>query len=82
LESFFIKNSWIIDGIWWENTGFYLFKKYSRDKKLYYLDMSGRIIMRDSLSKDYINIQALTSGNYILQLTSKDNILSFKFIKK
>jgi surface protein len=63
-------------------TDFIYLKNIQGIKSYIILDMSGRIIMRDSLSKDYINIQALTSGNYILQLTSKDNILSFKFIKK
>jgi len=45
-------------------------------------DMSGRIIMKDSLSRDEINVRNLTSGNYILQIISKDKIHSLKFIKK
>lgn len=45
-------------------------------------DSSGRIVLKDSLSKDYINIQTLTPGNYILQIVTKDKIQSLKFIKK
>jgi len=45
-------------------------------------DMSGRIIMKDHLSQDFINVQALATGNYVLQLITKDDIQSFKFIKK
>ena len=37
--------------------------------------------MKDSLSKDDINIQALATGNYILQIIAKDKIHSCKFIK-
>lgn len=38
--------------------------------------------MKDSLTKDFINIQNLSSGNYILQIVTSKNIESFKFIKK
>lgn len=61
----------------------FIFVKNIKDVKSYIIsDLSGRIIMKDSLSKDDINIQALTSGNYILQIIAKDKIHSFKFIKK
>ncbi|MFP3636929.1 T9SS type A sorting domain-containing protein, partial [Bacillus sp. SIMBA_033] len=45
------------------------------------VDASGRVIAKDSLTKDIINIQALAPGNYILQIISKDKIQSLKFIK-
>jgi len=45
-------------------------------------DLSGRIVLKDTLNKEYINIQSLTPGNYILQLVTKEKIESFKFIKK
>jgi len=45
-------------------------------------DASGRMIAKDIFIKDAVNIEYLTPGNYILQVISKENIQSFKFIKK
>ncbi|MBW8523912.1 BspA family leucine-rich repeat surface protein [Chryseobacterium chendengshani] len=45
-------------------------------------DATGRIIKKDTLNKDYINIQNLSQGNYILQIITKDGTENFKFIKK
>lgn len=57
-------------------------KNISDTKSFIITDLSGRIIMKDSLNKDYINIQTLAPGNYILQIITKEKIQSFKFIKK
>ncbi|WP_336704469.1 BspA family leucine-rich repeat surface protein [Chryseobacterium indologenes] len=46
------------------------------------IDMSGRIVLSGNLTDAQINIQTLTSGNYILQLYSKEDIQNLKFIKK
>ncbi|MCY0978156.1 BspA family leucine-rich repeat surface protein [Chryseobacterium wangxinyae] len=45
-------------------------------------DLSGRLIANDYVTKDYINIQDLIPGNYILQILTKEKIQTFKFIKK
>lgn len=45
-------------------------------------DNSGRILQQELLRDGKINVSALTSGNYILQITSKDKIQTYKFIKK
>ncbi|MCE3076368.1 BspA family leucine-rich repeat surface protein [Chryseobacterium gwangjuense] len=45
-------------------------------------DASGRIIVKDVLSSDFISVQNLTPGNYILSITTRDKIHTFKFIKK
>jgi len=63
-------------------TDFIYLKNIQGVKNYIILDMSGRIIMKDSLSKDEINVQTLTTGNYILQIITKDKIHSLKFIKK
>lgn len=46
------------------------------------LDYSGRILQNDKLESDKINIQNLTSGNYILQIINNDKIMNIKFSKK
>ncbi|MEG1591593.1 MAG: T9SS type A sorting domain-containing protein, partial [Chryseobacterium sp.] len=57
-------------------------KNISNAKSFVITDLSGRIVMKDSLNKDFINIQNLTSGTYILELITKEKIQSLKFIKK
>lgn len=57
-------------------------KNISDAKSFIVTDLSGRIVLKDSLNKDYINIQTLAPGNYVLQLITKEKIESFKFIKK
>lgn len=57
-------------------------KNISNVKSFVITDLSGRMVMKDSLNKDFINIQMLTPRNYILQLVTKEKIESFKFIKK
>ncbi|WP_426473311.1 BspA family leucine-rich repeat surface protein [Chryseobacterium balustinum] len=57
-------------------------KNISNVKSYVITDLSGRMVMKDSLSQDSINIQHLTSGTYILELIFKDKIQSLKFIKK
>ncbi|WP_415328259.1 BspA family leucine-rich repeat surface protein [Chryseobacterium sp. MMS23-Vi53] len=60
-----------------------IFVKNISDLKNYIIsDVSGRIIMKDSFVRDYINVQTLPPGNYILQIISKQKLQSFKFIKK
>lgn len=60
-----------------------LYIKNAKDVKSYMIiDSSGRIIMKDPLTKGFINVQSLSSGNYILQIITDKNIESFKFIKK
>ncbi|GAA5084977.1 hypothetical protein GCM10023210_05350 [Chryseobacterium ginsengisoli] len=46
------------------------------------LDLSGRIILQNTLSKEKIDVHSLTNGNYILQIITKDKTQNFKFIKK
>ena len=53
--------------------------KGSNNYKIF--DASGRIVLQDDLKTEKINISILTKGNYILQIISKDQIQSFKFIK-
>jgi len=61
----------------------FIYLNNSKDVKSYIItDSSGRVIMKDSLTKDFITIQSLSSGNYILQIITDKNIESFKFIKK
>lgn len=57
-------------------------KNISDAKSFIITDLSGRIVLKDSLNRDFINIQTLTPGNYILQIVTKEKIQSFKFIKK
>ncbi|SHL75982.1 BspA family leucine-rich repeat surface protein [Chryseobacterium polytrichastri] len=45
-------------------------------------DLSGRIIQQDILNDEKINVSNLMSGNYILQIISKDKTQTLKFIKK
>jgi surface protein len=45
-------------------------------------DLSGRIIEKGILNNGKINIQALKSGNYILQLVSKNETKNLKFIRQ
>ncbi|MBK1897447.1 BspA family leucine-rich repeat surface protein [Chryseobacterium paridis] len=44
-------------------------------------DVSGRIVLQNSLNDEKINISSLTKGNYILKIISKDKIQSLKLIK-
>lgn len=61
----------------------FIYLNNSKDAKSYIItDISGRIVMKNSLTKDFINIQSLSSGNYILQILTSKNIENFKFIKK
>lgn len=61
----------------------FIYLKNAKDVKSYIItDFSGRIILTDYLTKDFINIQSLNTGNYILQLMTGKNIENFKFIKK
>lgn len=57
-------------------------KNISNAKTYIITDMSGRIVSKDALDRNVINIELLTTGNYILQIISKDKIHTFKFIKK
>lgn len=61
---------------------FIYFKNIKEAKSYVITDMSGRLITKDSLTKDLINIQHLSSGNYILQIITKSGTQNFKFIKK
>lgn len=61
----------------------FIYLKNTKDVKSFIItDFSGRIVLKDYLAKDLINIQSLSSGNYILQLVTSKNIEKFKFIKK
>lgn len=44
-------------------------------------DTSGRIVLQNLLHEEKIDITPLSKGNYILQIVSKDNTQSLKFIK-
>ncbi|WPO92339.1 BspA family leucine-rich repeat surface protein [Chryseobacterium sp. HR92] len=45
-------------------------------------DMSGRLIIKESLKSDKISASLLSPGNYILQIFTKNRVHSFPFIKK
>lgn len=61
----------------------FIYIKNIKDVKSYIIsDLSGRMITEESLTKDVISIQHLTPGNYILQIIIKNDIQTFKFIKK
>jgi surface protein len=45
-------------------------------------DLSGRLYRREKMISDKINIQDLSTGNYILQLETKEKTHTFKFLKK
>lgn len=45
-------------------------------------DMSGRIVAKDNLEDEKINVRLLSPGNYMLQILTKDKIHSLPFIKK
>lgn len=61
----------------------FIYFKNIKDAKSYTItEMSGRLVADGSLTKDFISIQHLTSGNYILQVITKQGIQTFKFIKK
>ncbi|UTX50368.1 BspA family leucine-rich repeat surface protein [Chryseobacterium sp. MA9] len=59
-----------------------IYVKNSGAKDFKIIDPSGRIVLSGNLRDEQINIQALTPGNYILQLILKDKTVSSKFIKK
>ncbi|MDQ1855009.1 BspA family leucine-rich repeat surface protein [Chryseobacterium sp. WLY505] len=59
-----------------------IYVKNSAAKDFKIIDMSGRIVLSGNLTDGQIDIQTLTSGNYILQLYSKEEIQNLKFIKK
>lgn len=46
------------------------------------IDSSGRLLLKVKNPSNKIDVSKLSTGNYILQLTSKENSKSFKFIKK
>ncbi|KQR92463.1 hypothetical protein ASG01_11115 [Chryseobacterium sp. Leaf180] len=52
------------------------FKNYS------IIDLSGKMIQKQNSKSQIIDIRMLPSGNYILQLETKDKLHQFKFIKK
>ncbi|MCT2561693.1 BspA family leucine-rich repeat surface protein [Chryseobacterium herbae] len=54
--------------------------KGGRSYKIF--DSSGRIALQNVLDRDYIDVGSLTSGNYILQLTTDRGSQILKFIKK
>ncbi|WP_139419630.1 BspA family leucine-rich repeat surface protein [Chryseobacterium mulctrae] len=64
-------------------TSDFIYLNNAKDAKSYIItDFSGRIILKDYLAKDVINIQSLIPGSYILQIIANKNIENFKFIKK
>ncbi|MDN3691999.1 BspA family leucine-rich repeat surface protein [Chryseobacterium tructae] len=46
------------------------------------LDLTGRVVLKGSMTNEKINIQTLAPGNYLLQLHLKENTQNFKLIKK
>jgi surface protein len=60
----------------------FIYVKNSDAKNYTIFDQSGRIVARSILVNGEINIEALTVGNYILQINSRGKSQSFKFIKK
>ncbi|MDQ0593272.1 surface protein [Chryseobacterium ginsenosidimutans] len=60
----------------------FIYVRNSDAKNYTIFDQSGRIIARGILANGEINIHALITGNYILQINSRGKSQSFKFIKK
>lgn len=46
------------------------------------IDFSGRVIQKNNVTDSRIDVTSLQKGNYILEITSKNSIENFKFIKK
>lgn len=61
---------------------FIFLKNIYNVKKFIITDASGRIITQENLRNDFINIDFLPKGSYILQLITTDKSYSLKFIKK
>jgi len=61
---------------------FIFLKNIYNVKKFIITDASGRIISQENLRNDFINIDFLPKGSYILQLITTDKSYSLKFIKK
>ena len=45
-------------------------------------DTSGRLLKEGKIVSEKVDVNVLPKGNYILQIVTKDNIQSYKFIKK
>ncbi len=61
----------------------FIYLKNMKNAESYIItDLSGRMISKEVLTKDYINVQHLSPGHYILQILTKEKIQTFKFIKK
>lgn len=64
------------------STDFIYIKNLKGNNTYKIFDTSGRIIQHNILNDEKINLSSLTSGNYILQIISKDETQTIKFIKK
>lgn len=64
-------------------TDFIFIKNFPKEAKEYQIiDFSGRVITKDLLNQEMINVQHLVPGNYILKIRMGDKTENFKFIKK
>ncbi|MBW8523911.1 BspA family leucine-rich repeat surface protein [Chryseobacterium chendengshani] len=64
-------------------TDFIFVKNLPKEVKEYQItDFSGRLINKNLLDQEMINIQHLVPGNYILKIIIRDKAENFKFIKK
>ena len=50
--------------------------------KLYVIDMTGRLVMTQTLEEESINVSKLSTGNYVLKIKKGQLVHSTKFIKK
>ncbi|MGU3375911.1 BspA family leucine-rich repeat surface protein [Chryseobacterium sp. M5A1_1a] len=58
------------------------FKNLPNAKSYIILDASGRIVLKDMIPKDFISVQSLPKGHYVLQVITKNKNYTLKFIKK
>lgn len=63
-------------------TDFIYVKNYKEAESYMIFDVLGRIVLQANLNQEKIDIKSLEKGNYILQLKTKNNIKTFKIIKK
>lgn len=63
-------------------TDFIYVKNYKEAESYMIFDVLGRIVLQANLHQEKIDIESLEKGNYILQLKTKNNIKTFKIIKK
>ena len=52
------------------------------DAEIQIIDMNGRIVKNEKLTSTTLNVESLSSGSYILMITTDEGTTAKKFIKK